>query len=107
MASNNKLLGSNWPEKEAETVKEVQQRAPAWRYHKDCPAGKVVKTDVELDKLDAEGWVDHPGKVRLLIGHEDLFVEKDISKVDISVLDEEFKWSFAEEAKTKPKRKKK
>lgn len=48
----------------------VNLRTPAWRFHKDFPEGKICKTDAELDQLDTEGWLDHPGKVRLLPGHE-------------------------------------
>ena len=80
MASNNQLLGSgiNYVAL-ARTVPrqdEVQKLTPAWRYHKDCPQGLVVKTDAALEKLDADGWVDHPGKVSPLPGHEDLFEGK-------------------------------
>jgi len=71
MVSQNRLLGSGIPEGEpiAEHIEPTYLRAPAWRFHKDFP-DKLCKTDAELDKLDAEGWLDHPGKVRLLPGHE-------------------------------------
>lgn len=75
MASKNKLLGSGKVEQEeiikveAETVSPV---LPTWRYSKDGQA-KIVKTVADLEKLEKEGWVDHPGKVKLLPGHEKLF----------------------------------
>jgi len=69
MPSENILLGSGIvPIEEHKAV--VNKRAPAWRFHISCPEGKVCKTDAELDQADKEGWVDHPGKVRLLPGHE-------------------------------------
>jgi len=72
MPSQNRLLGSGIPEQGLvdKHIEPVNLRAPAWRFHKDHPEGKLCKTDAELDKLDAEGWLDHPGKVRLLPGHE-------------------------------------
>jgi len=71
MASKNILLGSGVPVKTAteEHIPVVNLRAPAWRFHKDFP-NRLCKTDAELDKLDAEGWVDQPGKARLLPGYE-------------------------------------
>ena len=72
MPSQNRLLGSGVPEENpiAKHVEPTNLKAPAWRFHKDFPEGRLCKTDVDLDKLDAEGWLDHPGKVRLLPGHE-------------------------------------
>jgi hypothetical protein len=52
------------------------RRAPAWRFHESCIDGKVVLTDEELDRLDGMGWKDHPGKVRLLPGHEKVWEEE-------------------------------
>jgi len=71
MSSQNILLGSGIPEPKpiAEHIEPTNLKAPAWRFHKDFP-NRLCKTDAELDKLDAEGWLDHPGKVRLLPGHE-------------------------------------
>lgn len=79
MASKNKLLGSGVTDKKVEGFKleeesqvssseldaskiDVSVKAPAWRYHKDFPQGKVVTTDKELEQLDKAGWKDHPGK---------------------------------------------
>lgn len=31
---------------------------PSWRYHEDCPEGKVFEAEAEVP----EGWVDHPAK---------------------------------------------
>jgi hypothetical protein len=74
MASKNKLLGSGKPEEvEEEVPVMVPVKAPAWRYHVNCPKGKVFKTDEELAVADANGWKDHPGKVQLLPGSEDMF----------------------------------
>jgi hypothetical protein len=73
MASQNNLLGSGKPfvvPLPEPTPVELQQFAPAWRFHKECPEGVLVKTDKQLAELDAAGWKDEPGKVRLLPGHE-------------------------------------
>jgi len=72
MQPQNILLGSGVPEKKLVTghIEPTHLKTPAWRFHKDFPEGKLCKTDKELDQLDAEGWLDHPGKVRLLPGHE-------------------------------------
>ncbi|MCK9370120.1 C2H2-type zinc finger protein [Candidatus Dojkabacteria bacterium] len=40
-----------------------QERTPAWRWHTSCREGKIIKTDVELDKLEKEGWVSHPKNI--------------------------------------------
>lgn len=71
MPSQNVLLGSGVQEEKpiTEHIETTHLRTPAWRFHKDFP-NRLCKTDAELDKLDAEGWLDHPGKVRLLPGHE-------------------------------------
>jgi len=71
MPLQNRLLGSGVPEQEStdKHIEPTNLRAPRWRFHKDFP-NRLCKTDAELDKLDAEGWLDHPGKVRLLPGHE-------------------------------------
>jgi hypothetical protein len=80
MASRNQLLGSGKIEVEEETGKiTIAQSSdptglPAWRFHKDCREGVLVKTALELAKLEAAGgWVDHPGKIFLLPGHEHLY----------------------------------
>jgi hypothetical protein len=73
LASQNQLLGSNNPVEVVQKPPEVQLYAPAWRFHKNCPKGMIVTTDKLLEKLDADGWKDHPGKVTLLPGHEKLF----------------------------------
>jgi hypothetical protein len=79
MASKNQLLGSGKIEVDEETGKVTVVQfpslgLPAWRYHKNCPSGIVVKTEVELARLEVEGgWVDHPGKVSLLPGHENMY----------------------------------
>lgn len=72
MASQNTLLGSGLPAQPiAEGHKEREQKkTPCFCYHKDCPQGRLVKYDDELEKLDKEGWVDHPAKVLRLPGHE-------------------------------------
>jgi len=75
MASDNQLLGSGKP---AGTVEErVVSRQPiAWRFHKDCPQGKLVYTKEELEKLDKADWKDHPGKVQKLPGHEKVWEDE-------------------------------
>jgi len=72
MASENILLGSGVPEQKPinKHIEPTNLRSPAWRYHRDFPEGKLCKTDEEVDKANADGWLDHPGKVRLLPGHE-------------------------------------
>ena len=88
MASQNQLLGSGilYQEPTASHIEPTFLRAPAWRYHKDCPQGKVCKTDEELDKADAAGWKDYPGKVTRLPAFESLFEEEKVeeSKIDVS-----------------------
>jgi hypothetical protein len=71
MVSQNQLLGSGVPEQKPITkhIEPTNLKAPAWRFHPEC-GDRLCKTDAELDKLDAEGWVDHPGKARRLPGHE-------------------------------------
>jgi hypothetical protein len=73
MASNNKLLGSGKVEIDIEPALIPQQFAPAFRYSQDCPEGILVKTDKQLEELDAAGWKDHPGKVQLLPGFKDVW----------------------------------
>jgi hypothetical protein len=79
MVSKNQLLGSGKIEVDEVTgkvtiVQSPSLGLPAWRYHKNCSGGVVVKTEVELARLEAEGgWVDHPGKVSLLPGHENMY----------------------------------
>ena len=92
MVSGNILLGSGVPE-EKPIVKHIEPthlKAPAWRFHKDFP-NRLCKTDAELDKLDAEGWLDHPGKVRLLPGHEKVWeaYQKSLETIKIDEVKEE------------------
>ena len=83
--AKNRLLGSGVPEGvEAEIIVKKPAKAPAWRYHVDCPKGRVFKTDEALAAADASGWKDHPGKVQLLPGHEGLFEADKESNIDIS-----------------------
>ncbi len=74
MSANNVLLGSDAQVK-ANGHKPLppQIKTPAWRFHKDFLEGKVFLTDDELDDADSKGWVDHPGKARLLQGHEKIW----------------------------------
>lgn len=104
MPSKNQLLGSGIPVVEVErasvrdfpdppegfeeymkTVIDMRtgrsSRVPAWRYHKDFPQGKIFYTEVALANAESLGWKDHPGKVRLLSGHEKLYAEE-MSKID-------------------------
>lgn len=75
LARNNLLGGGLSPVDElpVEQREPPQHRAPAWRYHTAFPEGKLCKTDKEVDRADQEGWKDHPGKIMLLPGHEQLF----------------------------------
>lgn len=81
MASKNRLLGLQYENSESvknsfeEELVEFSE-VPAWRYSKDCPDGVIVRTKEKLKELEAVGWVDHPGKVRLLPGHEKMFSKK-------------------------------
>lgn len=71
----NILLAPGVKQEERPIIEEevpVNVRAPAWRFHRDFP-DRLCKTDAELDQLDAEGWVDKPGKARRLPGHEKMF----------------------------------
>lgn len=88
MASNNQLLGSGKPPVVVDQqVIGEQLFAPAWRFHPDCPEGILVKTDKQLDELDLEGWKDHPGKVRLLPGHEAIWEAEKLKNAEDSELE--------------------
>jgi len=93
MASKNKLLGSGLPdkveeEKEISKLPDVKHTVPCFMYSKDCPEGKIFKIQSDLDALGPE-WKDHPGKVRLLPGHEKLFEgEEEDDSLDMSIFDE-------------------
>lgn len=71
---NNLLLTNNV---KRETTPVVLHRVrtnkltPCWRYHKEL-GSKLLKYDDELDWL-GDGWVDHPGKLSRLPGHEKLY----------------------------------
>jgi hypothetical protein len=80
MASNNQLLGSGKPEAVVEVLLELQKNTPALRFHITCPEGILVKTDKQLDELDKSGWKDHPGKVRLLKGHEKIWEAEQVKE---------------------------
>jgi hypothetical protein len=75
MAARNILLGSGKSIEEEEEVQVpvISSRVPVWRFHKICRNGVIVKSEEELDRLDSLGWTDHPGKIFLLPGHEQLF----------------------------------
>lgn len=76
MASKNSLLGSGIHEPTPAPFGHglINVRAPAWRFHATlCPKGRIVQFDAELDKLDAEGWVDHIGKTKRLPGLEKIW----------------------------------
>jgi len=65
MQSNNFILGHNaQPPEEAigtPVHAAAQVRTPTWKYHKECPQGRLIKTDAELDAIEAAGgWVDWP-----------------------------------------------
>ncbi|QGH73448.1 MAG: optineurin-like protein [Podoviridae sp. cty5g4] len=49
----------------------TQKHTPCWRYHTQHGA-KLLSYDDELEKL-GDGWVDHPGKLKKLPGHEKLY----------------------------------
>ena len=90
MASKNRLLGSGIVEDSVEEVKTsvVSFDLPCLMYHSSCIDGKVVRTVEELNKLIVVGWKDHPGKVALLPGWEDLYNKehKVEEKIDVSKL---------------------
>lgn len=79
MASQNVLLSRSSLRNEEQfkgnpIPEATNKKTPVWRYHKDCPQGKVFKRDDDLAKAEAEGgWVDHPGKITRLVGHEKTF----------------------------------
>lgn len=75
--SSNELLGSGLSrEISISNHKEIEhKRTPTFRYHKDCIHGKLVKYDEELEVLEKQGWVDHPGKACRLPGHEKIYDE--------------------------------
>ncbi len=84
MISQNVLLGSGIPPEITSNIEEElpeNLRTPAWRFHPDHP-DRICKTDAELDKLDAEGWVDKPGKARRLPGHEKIYDDYMASKIE-------------------------
>ena len=59
----------------------VDKRTPTLRYHKSCIGGKLFKYEDALEKAEAEGWVDHPGKITKLPGHEKLFNSQNVTVV--------------------------
>jgi hypothetical protein len=75
MASQNNLLGSGKPNEEIKKVVKMSKRIPVLMYHESCMGGQLVKDEKVLDKLIALGWLDHPGKVKRLKGHEKVFDE--------------------------------
>jgi hypothetical protein len=86
MSSQNILLNPGVPMESKPSVhtEPSHERTPAWRFHPDFP-NRLCKTDAELDRLDAEGWVDHPGKARRLTGHEKLWeaYQASLAKKDV------------------------
>ena len=76
MPSHNILLGSG-PVTEEPKVESHHGGTPAiaWRYHESCPEGKLLKTAEDIAKYDALGWVNTPGKIFLLPGHEQVYAD--------------------------------
>lgn len=75
MASNNKLLGMTHDPEPAPFGHNLPPnvRAPMFMYHSTCPEGKVIRLDSEIERLEAEGWVDHRAKVQRLPGWEQFY----------------------------------
>jgi len=50
-----------------------------WLYHKDYPEGKIFEdiTEEEAKRLDAEGWVDTPAKLKRRPGRPPKKVKED------------------------------
>lgn len=86
MASHNTLLGMG-PRQEATPVdSHVGTPMRAWRYHKDCREGRLLTTKEAIEKADAEGWVDNPGKIFRLPGLESVYDEYNkVKPLDISL----------------------
>jgi hypothetical protein len=92
MASKNVLLGSGDVVEEELSAAPIFAAVPAWRYHPSkvddngFPVGELVKSETRLAELNAAGWKDHPGKVKLLPGHEKVWEEeqggKEAAEVD-------------------------
>ena len=75
MASQNKLLGSGevFNDGKSDHTHETGTRKLAWRYHETCREGRLLKTQEAIDEADANGWVDTPGKIFKLPGHERVY----------------------------------
>ena len=82
MASQNKLLSPGTLIEDAlqqeEVVEESTQKKafkyPFWIYHETFPNGVLLRNDTEASKYKhLKNVEDHPGKIRLLPGHEHLF----------------------------------
>ena len=92
MASKNQLLspGKLIEEKLESAIVELEEtdfgkrpKIPAWRFHKNCIEGKLCKTEPDLAKCkDEDGWKDHPGKIKKLPGHEDLYTGEEYEEED-------------------------
>ena len=82
MPSHNILLGSG-PVTEEPKVESHHGGTPAiaWRYHESCPEGRLLKTAEDIAKYDALGWVNTPGKIFLLPGHEQVYADYQASLV--------------------------
>ena len=70
MASRNRLLGMG---ESVEEEKKVDEPVLQWMYSVGCPEGVLLTNQKDIDAFEKLGWKDHPGKVRLLPGHESLF----------------------------------
>jgi hypothetical protein len=70
MASRNRLLGMG---ESVEEEKKVDAPVLQWMYSVGCPEGVLLTNQKDIDAFEKLGWKDHPGKVRLLPGHEHLF----------------------------------
>ena len=59
-------------ESKSQTHDPYPQVAPAFRFHPDQEP-KLCKTDAEIKRLEEQGWVDKPWKVKRLPGWEDFY----------------------------------
>lgn len=77
MVSRNQLLGYGSPVLDVEKVEiDPTDMQPMLMFHDSAMSGVLVNTKAKHRKLVEAGWKDHPGKVKMLPGHEKIWEEE-------------------------------